>query len=262
MNGVRDVTERCRRVRLLLSTCNDAYPRPNDSLGGLAGHLSGPAPSRRVPCPSCARTGYVAGGRLCLNCGGSGWRRRLKGEDPYDEYTGLPISDVASSASHAAPFRLEDDYRKIGVELDRIQSTVDSREGVYADAYGWEKAREAWERLGSYRELRRALGRLQGFSPEGYGVLRSVWLMDVPVTMIGKIQQVEQASIIWVQDDMRGEIKVPPWLMEDVFSQRRSTFEQLVSAGKSASQIARDLGLPKKRVKKMLKTSRPVLSRG
>lgn len=184
----------------------------------------------------------------------------MKGEDPFDEYTGEPITDAASGRGHTAPFRLEDDYRKLGVQLDRVQRSIDSREGVYSDAYGWERAREAWERLGSYQSLRTALTALQGAHPDGYAVLRSVYMLGTPVKMVGRVHRIEHAAVVWVQDAMPGEIKVPPWLMTDVFKERRTTFAQLVEAGRSASQIALALNISKKRVKKMLKVSRPAPS--
>lgn len=253
---MRDVTERCRRVRLLLASVNDPYPTPHDSIGSLAGHLPGPAPSRRVPCSVCLRTGFTAGRRICPLCGGSGWRRRRKGEDPFDEYTGEPVVDGGSSAKHGAPFRLEDDYRRLGEQLDQIEQAQQERQGVYSEMYGWEKAREAQERLGSYRELKRALGALQELSPNIYGVVRARWLFGVPVNLIGRAVAIEQAAIIWVQGEMRGEIRVPPWLLIDLFQQRKSRFEQLVQGGYSASEIASYLDLPKKRVKKMLRDAR------
>ena len=251
------MTERCRRVRLLLATQNDAYPRPNDSLGSLAGHLSGPAPSRRVPCGVCLRTGYTAGRRICLACGGFGWRKRRKGDDPFDEYTGEPVAAPGSKSAHAPAFRLEDDYRRLGVQLERVQRTLNAREGAQNDAYGWERARAAQERLGSYRELRKALEGLQRLSPNGYSVVRAAWMVDVPVTLVGRTQAIEQAAVVWLQSQMPGEIRVPPWLMVDGYRERRSLFEQLVAAGRSASEIAKALDLPKKRVKKMLKTVGP-----
>jgi hypothetical protein len=209
-----------------------------------------------VPCGVCARTGRVAGAKLCLICGGSGWRRRLAGEDPFDEYTGEPIADAASSPKHSAPFRLEDDYRKLGQQLEQVQRSIDAREGVYSDAYGWERAREAWERLGSYQSLRAALSALQVEHPQGYSVIRAVHLAGVPARMIGRTKMIEAAAVIWLQAEMPGPIHVPPWLMIEHFRERKLSFVQLVDAGRSASQIARELNLPKKRVKKMLKVSR------
>jgi hypothetical protein len=246
---------------LLLATQNDAYPRPNDSLGSLAGHLSGPAPGRRVPCGVCLRSGYTAGRKLCLVCGGLGWRKRRKGEDPFDEYTGEPVADAASKSAHAPAFRLEDDYRRLGAQLDRVQRTLAAREGRPDASYGWERAREAQERLGSYRELRAALRGLQRVSPNGYSVIRAAWLTDLPVTLVGRTQAIERAAVLWLQAEMPGEVRVPPWLMTDVYRERRTVFEQLVAAGRSASEIARVLDLPKRRVKKMLKTATPIRNR-
>jgi DNA-directed RNA polymerase specialized sigma24 family protein len=83
-------------------------------------------------------------------------------------------------------------------------------------------------------------------------------MVDIPVQLVGRTQEIERAAVLWLQSEMRGEVRVPPWLLSDVHAQRRTAFNQLVAAGRSASQIAKELGLPKKRVKKMLKIARPI----
>lgn len=238
---------------MLLATADDPYPRPKDSLD-REGKLDGPAPGKRVPCGVCVRTGKVAGAReLCPLCGGTGWRRRRKGEDPWDEYTGLPVSDTDSGRAHKTPFTLEDDYRKLGIQLDRVNRSIAEREGVAQDAYAWETARKVWDRMGSYPELRAALRALQLFSPVSYGVVRAVWIMDLPVKVIGRVKLIEYGSIVWIQERMPDPIKVPPWLLEDAKSERQKTVADLMSEGKTAGEIARLLNVSKKKVQRLMK---------
>lgn len=254
VRGVDDVQERCRRTRLLLATADDPYPRPRDSLGSLEGRVDGPAPGRRVPCGICLRTGHVAGARtLCPGCGGSGWRRRAKGEDAWDEYTGEPVAGDGSSRAHKVPFRLEDDYRKLGEQLDRVNRSIAEREGIFTDAYAWERARVVWDRLGSYRELRVALTALKDAWPTGYSVIRAVWIMDLPVKMIGSAHRVEDEAVSWIAVKMPDEIRVPPWLLEDAKAHRVKTVADYVSEGKTAGEIARVLNVSKKKVQRLMK---------
>lgn len=248
----------------MLATLDAPYPSPPDSVGGLEGHIAGPAPSRRVPCGVCARTGrmLVAGNRpqasrYCPLCGGTGWRRRRKGESPYDEYTGEPVGDDASKPKHKAPFRLEDDYRKLTAQLERVDLAIAEREGVWEDSYGWEKARVLWDRMGSYNELRRSLGALEARWPIGHSVIRSYWLQDVPVRMIGRAHDVERVAVVWLALEMRGEVRVPPWMLEDRKIERKKGIAEYVAEGMTAGQIARAMGLPKKKIQRLLKSLPP-----
>lgn len=191
-------------------------------------------------------------------CGGTGWRRRAKGEDPYDEYTGEPIGDEGSRSKHKPPFRLEDDMRRLTAQLERVDLQIAEREGVWTDAYGWERARVLWDRMGSYNELRRALIALQSRWPVGYSVVRAYWLRDVPVQMIGRAHDIERVAVVWLALEMRGQIRVPPWMLDNHHAERKDSFQKLVAEGRSASEISRLLGIQKKRVKKMLKDLRPM----
>lgn len=254
---MQDLAERVRCVRLLLATVDEPYPSPRDSIGGLEGRVAGPAPGRRVPCGVCAKTGRVmysdGTSRLCPLCGGTTWRRRRKGEDAYDEYTGEPVGDSDSAPAHKTPFRLEDDYRKLGVQLEAVDHLL---EPGRSPEYAWETVRRTWDRAGSYPELREALAVLAEHWPAGHAVIQSVWLRHVPVRMIGKAHDVEKVGVTWLAIQMQGEIRVPSWLLEDALHDRKLTFAEMVRAGHSASEIAKRLQMSKKRVKKMLKGAR------
>jgi type IV secretory pathway VirB10-like protein len=100
-----DLAERVQRVRTLLETLEDPYPRPRNSLRPD----SGPAASRYVPCDTCRRSGWIKRRRvlvLCLACDGQGWRRRQAGEQEWDSYLALPVTEAVQlpvEATHRPP---------------------------------------------------------------------------------------------------------------------------------------------------------------
>jgi len=57
--------------------------------------------------------------------------------------------------------------------------------------------------------------------------------------------------VLWLQSEIPGEVRVPPWLLAEVHQERRATFAELVQAGRSIAQIARTLNLSQRRVKEM-----------
>ena len=128
-----DLADRVQRVRLLLDTLDDPYPQPGTALRPK----SGPAPSAYVPCETCRRAGEVrvrGGWQLCLLCVGRGWRRREGGEEEWDAYIGLPVSEAAELPVPIAPSA----PAPVGVE----------------ESYAWERDRRRYDRHGCYQELR------------------------------------------------------------------------------------------------------------
>src|SRR4030095_728717 len=125
------------------------------------------------------------GYRLCLDCDGRGERYREPGDEAWDAYLGLPLETAAllprepprgPSAVQAAQDKDEREGRVEALSYGwerrpggahsppRAPSAVqaaqdkDEREGrVEALSYGWERLRDAYDRHGSYRELRTQL---------------------------------------------------------------------------------------------------------
>lgn len=160
----------------------------------------------------------------------------------------------SSAPSHKAAFRLEDDYRKLGVQLEAVSLALG--ESTSPAEYAWVSVRRTWDRAGSYNELRDALNALQEHWPQGHAVVHAVWLRHVKVRMIGKARDVETVAVTWLAMQMPGMIRVPVWLLTDEMQARRYSFAQMVQAGYSASEIAQRLQMPRKRVKKMLRDLR------
>src|SRR4030095_3043003 len=88
------------------------------------------------------------GYRLCLDCDGRGERYREPGDEAWDAYLGLPLETAALLPRE--PPR--------GPSAVQAAQDKDEREGrVEALSYGWERLRDAYDRHGSYRELRTQL---------------------------------------------------------------------------------------------------------
>src|SRR5215471_5490927 len=115
-------TDRQEQVRALLRSRYDYLPSVPIATGVIVRDSGlGPAPGKRVPCGLCLRSGRVLQRvdgrtvrRLCPLCDGSGWRRRRKGEEEWDEYLGKPLR---SHRKPAEPFRLADDIRRLSAEI-------------------------------------------------------------------------------------------------------------------------------------------------
>lgn len=241
------LAERVHKVRLLLVTLNDGYPTPQGSLDAPSGVSEG----RRVPCDDCKRRGRIRtrqGEVLCLLCDGSGWKRRTV-EDPWDEYVGLPTAEAAQlPVMPSAP--------PVDAILARLADEQAEREGRLAGlAYGWERARAAAERRGSYRELRRSLDRMRDERPGWHRLLVAKLVNDEPRAYTARAATVVELGIVWVALDMRGPVKVPHWVMERERADRaRDSVELLAHDGLSPAQIATRLGMSRKAVKRRLRT--------
>ena len=243
------LADRVQRVRLLLDTLNDPYPTPR-------GHLqpdAGPAPSRYVPCLTCQRQGWLKRrGRsvLCLACDGTGNRRRRHDEEPWDAYLNVPLAEATPVAREPMTLR-------------QIEEQVAEQEGRLEDlSYGWERLQAAYQRHGSYRELRRQLDWLAGSWPRRHRLVQAVLVDHEPRRLDAGSELELELGVVQVTLRMRS-VRVPPWLLEHAAaSERQQTIAQLAALGLRAGEIARKLGIPKEVVRRRLKTlpTRGVLS--
>lgn len=231
--GSESLEERERKVRLLLLTLNEPYPGPQ---GLRLASLPGPAPSRNVPCDYCRRRGRVkqrTGTRLCPVCDGRGWRGKRSHEPAWDEYVELPVADAVLLPTMSIP-----------PTADPVKA---------GQSYGWERQVSSYRRHGSYRELERALSLLRGQWPAGYATIRAIYLRDVTVALRGVDRGREQRAVTLLAAEMRGRIRVPPWVMEEASRDRRDSAHSLRAQGIKPGAIARILGISREKVKRLLK---------
>jgi len=234
------LAERVQRVRLLLDTLNDPYP----SLGTALRPDSGPAPSRYVPCETCRRQGEVrvrGGWQLCLLCDGRGWRRRESGDQEWDAYIELPVTEAVQLPVPIKP----SSPPPIGVE----------------ESYAWERERARYDRHGSYAELRRQLDRLHLVRRRRYWLVRRILVEHASVQLDSHASVDLDLGVLQLTLWMP-VVKVPGWLIERTrASERTETITELAATGLRAGEIARLLGLPKEAVVRKLKR-RAVDSKG
>lgn len=239
-----------RQVRLLLDTQDDYLPGPSSiSLGDM----SGPAPSSRRPCDDCRRTGFTTHG-LCLVCNGTGLRRatlREQRTDGWDEYVEAPVADAVVPQLSAGHDRLAE-IRRLDASISKIQRTLDAKAGKHVEeAFSWERMRAAYERAGSYKELRRCLGDLRHRWPEGYAVVRRVYTIRLN-TLSSRERTIEDMCVRWLAQEMK-DVRVPPWVEQYASEQRNDTIESLHAQGLTPGVIARRLRIPKEKVRNVLR---------
>jgi DNA-binding MarR family transcriptional regulator len=225
-----DLVERVQRVRLLLETLNDPYP----TVRGALRSDSGPAASRYVPCETCRRTGWVRRRRnlesLCLACDGRGWRRRQVDEAEWDAYLELPVAEAV-----------------------QLPTETTHRPLVQDDGgYGWERLQQAYERAGSYGEVRLRLEQLGAHHRRRYRLIRIVLVDGEPLVLARRDETELDLGVLWVTLRMRS-IRVPAWLMEHEARTANLTVAALAADGYKPSQIAARLGMTKDAVKRTLR---------
>lgn len=231
--AVTDLAERVVRVRLLLETLDDPYPTPRGALVSDPG----PAPSRYVPCETCKGRGELrhrGGWGLCLICDGRGWKRRESGEPAWDAYVGLPLIEAAA-LPREAPTRLP------------------LPEEVREASYGWERLRQAYDRQGSYKNLRLQLDWLSLAAPLRFRLVRTVLVEHEPRELAPAMRVELDLGVVMIARRMP-TVRVPPWLIErSAAAERRNTVDALAAEGFSAGEIARRLGTSKEAVRRKLK---------
>lgn len=246
--GVADLHDprlarRLENVRILLRTLNDIYPGPSTL---KQTPQAGVAPGRRVPCRLCNPSSVKPRPTIasCPGCDGDGWRKRRKGDQAWDEYTGLPVATDAEpkKAEPMSPARLE-------AELARVHHDLILREGLVDpnEAYGWEKAREVRDREASYRELERALDVMQVEWPTGRSAVTWGYFG------IGTLSRdVDELVVGWISDRMPGKIRIPSRLYRAQQEAIRNEIRRLAKSGATSEQIAAEVGVSQSRVRTVL----------
>lgn len=247
-----DWEARHRKIRALLESMDDWVPGPKITSHG---DLPGPAPSSQAPCTWCRRRGWVTrkdwGRYPCPVCLGEGWRRRRPDEPEWDRYVGVPLEDlrVTRTGSHD-PHQEE---LRLTASIERIQRVLDEKEGRSDhERFGWERSKAAYDRYGSYKRLRRALIRLHNTFPEAYAAIRRVYVLDV-VHLTPHDLALEEEGVRWIAENIGGDVRVPPWVQQQMAVDRREDVHELAGQGWTAGRIARHLKIPKEKVRRILK---------
>lgn len=238
-----NVEERRLKIALLLSTMDDYLPGLGSSSPAA---LPGPAASRYVPCDLCQQKGRLKDDVLCPECHGSRWRRRRAGEREWDAYLEQAVEDAVAptrnftgTPDHAA------NIRALDASIERIQRTLDAKEGKHDDGFRWERVKKSYWRAGSYKALTRWLNRMQRERPDLRMVVRRHYELELPG------QDVEPV-IDWLEERMPKSLRVPPWVMERYAQRNQVTVEQLRAEGLGAGAIAKRLRMSKKKVRRLL----------
>lgn len=275
MSRVLHDLERTVRVRILLESLDDPLP----SVRGVAlASQPGPAPSRRVPCGCTPRQLPPSGS--CLLCEGTGWRLPIPGFGPdreqrYDEYLYDPADAkplTIADEDHDAPFVVQVQAlarevrkgetrfmspRELDASLERIAQEERSRAGDFDhEAFGWERAREAQDRNGSYAELRRVLRVLECANERLYrATLRAPhW----PISAHDELPLATALGVRVVARGMRGEVRVPSWLDGPLQRFREGSVAELYALGVKPNQIAKRLGIRRDKVLRMVAELQPL----
>lgn len=164
-------------VAALMLSRDDWMP-PLPIWTGTLRSIPGPGGGSYVPCDTCASSGRMRGAgpcivcrdrrkageeirrprhgcTLCMACDGVGELRRRVGEDRWDAYVGMRLSDARELAQREQAERLN--YKRALLEA------VEEEKG-----YRWERDQDALHRAGSYADLERQLGWLADKYPRRY----------------------------------------------------------------------------------------------
>jgi len=251
--------DRTERIRALLRSRYDYLPSPTISTGLIVRDSGvGPAAGKRVPCDLCLRSGYVVRRierrhvrQFCPLCEGSGWRRRRKDDEEWDEYLEKPLRRAGRPVE---PFRLADDIRRLSAQIERLEAEEMTRRGLYdGERFGWEAEKRRMERAGSYKALEAALTQLRVEWPSAYWTLYVVYWRGLEVKLSLRHRDLESRAIEWLDKLMPQEIRVPGWLLAPEVPGGRKRVADLYAEGMSPGKIAFALGQSRKSVKRQLK---------
>lgn len=262
-----DESDRVYRTRVLLESLLDYLPQ-----GGRSAiqTLSGPAPSRYVPCGVCHGKRYVLIGqsrRLCGGCDGQGWRRRKVGEPHYDDYTGEQVGKEGEKSILRCMTGTE-----MNAALARIERDQAERSGRVAqhDELPWVRKKEAMWRMGDYKRL---LWALEFVSAEYPVEIKAVWHVHV----LGwdyphpDRNALTAKGLRIIASHMPYEIRVPPWYLPDpnlvknaswrgrtqahekARGIRNQEIRDRVGQGQSVTALAREYNLSRRHIQRVVR---------
>jgi hypothetical protein len=124
-----------------------------------------------------------------------------------------------------------------------LQALQVAREGSVDpdEAYQWELQRKQRDLDGSYRELERALDRMQIDWPIGRSVVNSIYLVEPAVPYSAAI---ELGCVLWIAARMPHKIRIPKRYYQAQQEQLRGDVRALRALGRSDAEIAAELQVP------------------
>lgn len=235
----RTMSERSRKVWVLLDSLLDYLPTIGVSSGQIAASAPSVGAGTRVPCARCSGTGRVQGDqarpcrscqagsprsghacRECVACDGEGSRRARRGEAGVDDYVGSArVSAVGVGVRVMTSAELDGQLERLARDASARAGRPDRR-----DAYGWEKARRTYAQHGSYRDLERALERLRVAAPNRHALVWGVLVCGEPGLLGESAARHLDDTVELLAEWLPGVVRVPWWLERDasVESWRRS----------------------------------------
>lgn len=232
-------------IRTLLHTLNDIYELPAPRSAREL--LSGPAPSKRVPCTFCHRSGKAYSPALrrvtpCPVCNGAKWRPRRPGEPAWDEMTGQLVSTAETRKPEPmSPQRLENEIARLETSLRLSAGEIDPTEKE-----AWERARENRDKDASYAELERVLGVMQIELPLARSAVTSAYLSGLGC---GLPRHLDEAMIAWISARMRGPVRIPKRLYAAQQEALREECRKLLKAGTSEDSVMKELGVGRRLIR-------------
>jgi hypothetical protein len=223
------MTQRLQSIRALLHTLDDWVPGPKTSTGALVQRsaVKGESPSRRIPCPACDGKGRLKNLRICERCGGNVQTGKSgRGFLEVDDYTGKEVTTEEqrgerktvicsscggtgkrSASSHpskdAPPCDPCNGWGRVAGEKLSTQGS-----GPKRDMLPWERAKQAMDEAGSYRELSRIMDDLRWQNPNLHDAARRLGQKEAGE----ELSQVEKWALEWISDRMPPEVKVPSFV--------------------------------------------------
>jgi hypothetical protein len=179
----------------------------------------------------------------------------MGGERPgWDEYVEAPSDEAVAPRLSSGTIDHRASIARLDAELARLKRDELARQDVIAkhDDEAWVRARDAQERQGSYRELRRALGRLRTVCPRLRWAIRVVYESELNVEA-PRALVLEELAVAYLAATMRGPVRVPQAYEESMGADRRRSIEDLLRLGWKMSRIARTLGVSVEKVKRVRK---------
>lgn len=247
--GDRETLERMRRVRILLATRFDYVDRATQAIRiAQTDAVDGPAESRYVPC-ECHQT--IAN---CGNCGGKGLRRKRVGDEGWDEYVEAPLRDARAPRLSSGTLDLRADIARLDAELAKLKRDELARQDLIAkhDDEAWVRAFDSQARQGSYRELGRALARLEDVCPRLRWAVKVVYESQLEIDA-PRALALEPLAVTYLSKTMRGSVRIPKVYEEEAAEDRRRSIEELLALGWKTSRVARTLGVSAQKVKSVAK---------
>lgn len=232
----RATPERVLRVRLLLDEQAERW-----SYGRRERHLTGDAPAAWWDCPDCRGTGRQG---ACSRCDG-------RGLVLVDEYTaGYDLQTRRLGEERKRETMT--DY-EIDAALRRLAEDAADRGELGAS---YDDRPEPSSTVELHRVLRHMRDGGSSALRQCYDAIRVVHWPVLPVDHPERVRVLEEIGCHWLAVKMRGSIRLAAPLEESVVVLRRGWIRERAREGFSVPEIARDLGLDRRSVRRALEEDR------